>query len=104
MGTFRNNYIQSGKRFILNGNDAGGVYEGTFANGELNGLCKYRHKTGDRNEIECVNGVFHGIERVYNNFGTLVYTTRWQNGKEIGPREKSTGWKMWKGLQRWADK
>ena len=104
VGIFRNNYIQSGQRLILNGNQTGGIWEGIFVNGSLNGLCKYSHKTGDRNEIELVNGIFHGVEKVYNNFGTLVYTTRWQNGTEIGPREKSTGWKIWEGIQGWASK
>lgn len=90
VGIFENGNLQgAGKRFILSGEDRGGYWEGNFKNGNLNGLCVFHNNQGGRNEVQLVNGVFHGVVKVYSSVGVLCYETIFKNGKEIGPRKES---------------
>gem|GEM_PF-4020305 len=77
-----------GQRAVLSSSGKSGRWVGAFLQGALHGFCTYYDELGGRNEIECVRGVFHGVERCYGVLGILIYETTWVNGEEVGPRNK----------------
>ena len=90
VGMFEKGNLQGvGKRFVLSGDDRGGYWEGNFINGNLNGFCVFHNNQGGRTEVQMVDGIYHGIVKVYSNVGMLCYETIYKNGKEVGPRKES---------------